>query len=110
MKIKVLSNYASRFKDQPVSYGAGVTIEVDRDLAEFLYSDSPASFEFPEGFKPAGPGYHPAKGMPSPPEDKMIDAGDLESKKVKELREIAKAKGLQVSGNKKTLLARILGR
>lgn len=72
MKIKVKSSYASRFKDRRVAYAAGDEIEVEEDLAAFLFRDSPDSFEEAKAKK--APAKKEAKAKVSPPKDKAVKA------------------------------------
>lgn len=45
IKLKVLSDYQSRFKDKKIGFGVGDIIEVSDDLADFLSRDAPENFE-----------------------------------------------------------------
>lgn len=97
IKIKCKSNYASRFKDKPLSFAAGFEGEITEDIAEFLSRDAPENFIFPKGSR---------KAPSAPPKDKQI-AEPLEKKEVSELKELLREKGLKVGGRKKALIKRL---
>jgi len=100
IKIKCVSAYKGRFKGvTPLGFGLGQEIEVEDDLAEYLFADSPESFEFPKGFGSA-------KAPSAPPADKQI-AEPLEKKGVGDLKELLRKKGLPVGGRKAALIKRL---
>ena len=99
MKIKCKSSYASRFKDKPLSFGAGFEGEVTEEIADFLSRDAPGCFEFPKGF---GSGKAPS----APAVDKMV-SDPLEKKSVGDLKELLRKMRLPVGGRKAALIKRL---
>ena len=94
VKIKCLSSYLSRFKDQPIAFAAGFEGEVTAEIADFLGRDSPGSFEFG------------SKAPDAPSKDKMISK-PIAKKSVSELKELLREKDLPIGGNKAALVARL---
>ena len=94
VKIKCLSSYFSRFKDQPLAFAAGFEGEVTDEIADFLSRDAPGCFDLG------------AKAPSAPSVDKMV-SDPIEKKSVSELKVMLKERGLPVGGRKKALIARL---